>query len=348
MKHIIQKFEALGGKHCITTSMRQIFKYNGYDISEEMLFGLGSGLGLFYGEFGGKPTFGARIRIGEFEDNIAKRLGIKMKINRTSSSKKAYKELTGLIKSDIPVMVYVDMAYLRYLNLPENAHFGGHSIVVFGIDEEKGIAFVSDRDGVGHKMTMNHDEVPEDYHVISLEDLELARGSKFKPYPPENKWVEFGFDGMRAVDGGMIKEAIRVNSETMLKAPIKSVGLKGIHTFSEKVTGWKSFDDEKLKWSAFDLFIMTSHVGGTGGGAFRKMYGNFLREGGRILDSQKLIKIGDEYYETGEQWDTAGDSFLKLHKTLDRGIIDEISGMLKQIHCKEENLMKQLKEFSEN
>ena len=32
-----------GGKHCITNSLKQIFSYYGYLLSEEMMFGLASG-----------------------------------------------------------------------------------------------------------------------------------------------------------------------------------------------------------------------------------------------------------------------------------------------------------------
>jgi hypothetical protein len=231
MKYIIEKFEHLGGHHCITTSMKQIFKYNGIEISEEMLFGLGSGLGCFYSEFNGNPTFGARCKIGDFEENIASRLNISINLNKTVSEKKAYQSLLDLIRCGIPVMVYVDMPYLKYLNMPENAHFGGHSIVVFGIDEDENTAYISDRDSEGHKVTVSDKEEPRDFHIVSLDELRLARGSKHRPYPPENKWVTFDFSGLKAIDRAAVMTAIHTNTETMLNAPIKSVGIKGIKNF---------------------------------------------------------------------------------------------------------------------
>jgi hypothetical protein len=46
MKHIINNFKPTGGSHCITNSLQQIFCFNGYPITEEMLFGIGRGLGF--------------------------------------------------------------------------------------------------------------------------------------------------------------------------------------------------------------------------------------------------------------------------------------------------------------
>ena len=48
MKSIISEFELMGGKHCITNSLKQVFRYYGKSISEEMLYGIGSGLGFVY------------------------------------------------------------------------------------------------------------------------------------------------------------------------------------------------------------------------------------------------------------------------------------------------------------
>ena len=288
MKHLVKNFNAFAGHHCITTSLRHIFMYHGHEISEEMLFGLGAGLNCFYAEFkvSPYPLIGMRAKIGEFEDSIAKHLNIGIQIHETSSVKKAYTSLKELISQDIPAMIYVDMAFLKYLNLPEEAHFGGHSIVVFGIDEEKGLAYVSDRDDKNFKITGNKNEVPADFHTVALQELEQARGSKYKPFPPKNKWLTFDFTNIKSIDRSVLLPAIHANAEKMLNPPIKNLGVKGIRFCSERVgKGWKDFDDNKLKWSAFNGYIFINQIGGTGGGGFRKMYGTFLRESGELNNS---------------------------------------------------------------
>jgi hypothetical protein len=349
MKHIIENFKAFSGHHCITTAMRHIFVHHGYDISEEMLLGLGSGLSFFYGEYKVMPFpfIGMRERIGYFEESLARCLNIDIQIYQTNSVKKAYNTLKELISQDIPVMIYVDMAYLKYLNLSEDAHFGGHAIVVFGIDEEEGITYVSDRDDTRQKITLNDNEVPIDFHVVSLEELEKARGSKYKPFPPKNKWLTFDFTHIKTIDKSVITSAIRETTEKMINPPIKNLGIKGIRTCAQKVLGWKNFDDEKLKWSAFNGFIFINQIGGTGGGGFRKMYGNFLREGGTLINSEELTRLGDEYFAIGKEWDNIADNFHYIYKTLNRETLKPISESIRNLGEKETDLMNRLKEFSE-
>jgi hypothetical protein len=349
MKHIIERFQPIAGHHCITTSLRHIFLYHGHPISEEMLFGLGSGLSFFYGEFklAPYPFIGMRVKIGEFEESLAQRLNMGIQTHQTASAKKAYRALAELISHDLPVMIYVDMAYLKYLNLPEDAHFGGHSIVVFGIDEEQGLAYVSDRDGKNHKVTLNDDEVPADMHTVTLQELENARGSKYKPFPPKNAWLTFNFTQFTPIDTQAIISAIRENTHQMLYPPIKNVGLKGIRLCAEKVLGWQAFADEKLKWSALNGFIMINQVGGTGGGGFRKMYGNFLRESGKLIKVEALGEIGDEYVAVSAAWDKVADQFYRIFKTLDRAMLKPISEQILRLYERETDLMNRLKDFSE-
>ncbi|MNW33692.1 hypothetical protein D3C74_106580 [compost metagenome] len=48
MIHIVKDFTPSGGKHCITNALKQVFHYYGYPPSEEMIFGLASGLSFTY------------------------------------------------------------------------------------------------------------------------------------------------------------------------------------------------------------------------------------------------------------------------------------------------------------
>ena len=41
-------FKSLETHHCITGSMRHVFEFHDHPISEEMLLGLGAGVGFFY------------------------------------------------------------------------------------------------------------------------------------------------------------------------------------------------------------------------------------------------------------------------------------------------------------
>ncbi|MFH0790043.1 MAG: BtrH N-terminal domain-containing protein [Candidatus Omnitrophota bacterium] len=345
MKKIIKNFKPLSGKHCNSSSIHQVFHHFGHKISEEMIFGLASGLSFVYFEFGFSPTpfIGGRIKLFEFEHNLTESLGAKIETKKTSNIKKAYAELVKLILDDTPVMVYVDMAELSYLGLPEGYHFGGHSIVVFGIDEENKTAYISDRDKKGYKITLNDKENPFDYHIIPLEELEKARSSKFKPFPPENKWVVFDFKNIKEVDQGMLKKAIQKTVHCMINPPIKNLGLKGVKMLSQEVIRkWKKFDLEKLKLSALNSFIMINKVGGTGGGIFRKMYGDFLIESSEIMKNERIKETGRDLRKIGNDWDRAADKFFDIYKKGAVDLLDEIAKDVEEIYFKETQIFKDL------
>lgn len=345
MKKIINGFKPLLGKHCNTSSIQQVFHYFGHKLSEEMIFGLASGLSFVYFEFKFSPTpfIGGRIKLLEFEDNLTKSLGVKIETKKTNSIKKAYSELVNLISDDIPVMVYVDMAELSYLGLPQGYHFGGHSVVVFGIDEKNKTAYISDRDKEGYKITLNDKEIPSDYHVIPLDELEKARNSKFKPFPPENKWVTFDFKNIRKINKDMLKKAIQKNVHFMLNPPIKNLGLNGIRLFSQEIIKkWKEFNLEKLKLTALDSFIMINAVGGTGGGIFRKMYGDFLIESSEIMADKKVEEIGQDLKKIGSDWDRVADKFFDIYKEGATYLLNGIAEDVEKIYFKEMQIFEKL------
>lgn len=169
---------------------------------------------------------------------------------------------------------------------------------------------------------------------------------KCKSMPPKNKWLTFDFTSIKSIDRDMLSSAICETVEKMLKPPIKNLGIKGIRLCSQKVLKWKDFDDEKLKWSAFNGYIFISAVGGTGGGGFRKMYGNFLRESGKLINSEELTGIGDDYFAVGEEWDLVGHKFHHVFDTFDREPLTLISESIATLYEKEVDLMNRLKNFS--
>ena len=109
MKHIISNFKPIGGSHCITNSLKQIFYFNNYPITEEMLFGIGYGLSFVYINLKDAPMISGRIKPLEFEENIASALNISIKCRQSKNPELATKKLRDQIKSNIPIMIYADI-----------------------------------------------------------------------------------------------------------------------------------------------------------------------------------------------------------------------------------------------
>lgn len=103
------------GVHCESSALRDIFEFFGFKFSEPMIFGLGSGLGFVYwhSKQMSYPFVGGRAR--DFDKNLCSNLGVTLKVNKTLSRAKAYESLKQLISGGLPVMIHVDMPYLKYL-----------------------------------------------------------------------------------------------------------------------------------------------------------------------------------------------------------------------------------------
>ena len=347
MKKVLEKLQPMSGYHSATNSIRKIFNYHGYTINEEMIFGLSSALDFYYLENRTSqiPHIYGRIKPGEFEANLSDSLNVKIKTRETASKKKAMEELKALIDKGEPVIVYVDVAYLPYLKIPDYYHFGAHSIIVFGYDDEQEIFFVSDRDTKGFHITMSSQEMPDDYHIISYDNLILARSSKEKNQPPKNRWLQFDFNGLNDINIDIIKKAIDKNISNMMNNTLKNVGVGGIEHFSQKVRDWNNLSEEILHRSSYESFTMINKVGSTGGGCYRKIYGNFLRNAGDKFDDEFLYKCGVEFNKTADIWDEVADGFYKIFNTLDRTPISNISNKLLTISLRERELLLRIKEY---
>jgi len=297
--------------HCESSALRDIFEFYGFKFSEPMIFGLGSGLGFVYwhSKAGSRvlqavyPFVGGRAR--DLDKNLCSNLGVTVKVNKTSSKTRAYKTLKNLISRGIPVMIHVDMPYLKYLGLPEQAHFGAHVVVVAGIDEDKGIAYIAD--------TMF-----KDLQTATLKELEETRSSTFKPFPPENKWFTFEFPDKLTPVEMAIRNAITKTAKSMLYPPIRNLGVKGINYFASEIVKWpKLFPlGDALFRQLYELSYIMIEEDGTGGGLFRYLYSRFLREAGELLKNKELTGLGQRYHQIGQKWTTIAKLIREIPKNM--------------------------------
>lgn len=285
----IHGFETLGGKHCWSASVRSVLNFHGIRLSEEMTFGLSGGLSFIYWYGKGMPAPFVGGRYGKGQEPIAdtfRRIGGSTAVKETSSCKSAEKDLLDSLERGEPAIVFVDMAYLPYMMMPEEAHFGGHTIVVHGLTGD--VCQVSDRSI--HPF------------ALGMADLQKARGSKFPPFQPRNRMLLPTYPEVLADLGPGIRESISVSVDSMLDPAISNFGLKGIKKWSAEVKKWPAnFKGMALFGCLLNMFVYIE-IGGTGGGAFRTMYADFLDESARIMKEPELSKAAGEFRDCGKQW----------------------------------------------
>lgn len=192
----IEPFERcppLDGYHCQTNALAKIFHYHGHTLSEDMLLGLGAGMGFIYW----------RMRIGEesvvfiggrgnnkgFFSDVGRRTGVAIRAVSTSSAKRAESHLLERLAEGEPVMLFGDMGFLPWFDFPVEYHFGGHTFTVCGFDGKDSV-LASDMDQAAAGLKQGF------YHPITLERLRAARGSPYKPFPPKNTYLEFDLRGI--------------------------------------------------------------------------------------------------------------------------------------------------------
>lgn len=335
----IPGFKSLITHHCETGSMRHIYEFNKFPISEEMLLGLGAGVGFIYWHmkgtypfYGGRANFERPGKVG-LETFAGQRTGVNVNSISTKSRRKAEAALLDSLHLGEPLMLQVDMGYLPYFNLPEGYHFGAHFVVAGGYDPGSQNVLLADRD--------------EELHPVSLEILAQARGSQYKPFPPKNKWYIFNFDDVRSPEVGEVYEALREVTVGMIAPPISNLGVRGIRKAAKQTLKWpNNMTEDELRWSCFNIYIFIDAAGGTGGGIFRYMYGRFLYEAAEITGNKDLVDVGEMMHDIGDSWQQVAEMFKEAAETENPEILlPEISSRVSFIAEQEEQAWERLAEL---
>lgn len=297
---------ALDGCHCVTSSLRKIYCHNHHPMSEDMLLGLGAGMGFIYWQMNigqSKTVFiGGRGNTKNFFADLGKRTGVNIKTVATSSALKAKSSLLEKLARKEPVMMFGDMGMLPWFDMPEDYHFGGHTFVVCGFDgKDTVLASDMEQKAAGLKKGF--------YAPVTLDQLGRARSSLFKPFPPKNASLEFDFTKYHEPALEDIHSSIAQTVESLLAPPIKNFGIKGIQHTAREILKWpRAFDDKELRMNLFTLYIFIE-IGGTGGGCFRYMYSRFLKEALSITGHKSLAEASKMFDQSGRKFTEIGLMF---------------------------------------
>jgi hypothetical protein len=281
------------GRHCESTSMRDLFAFYGRDYTESMIFGIDATMGFAFWEMGVEddvwveawggllPYFIGGKSSSISENSLACRiLGIIMKQETSDSADKAWDVSKELLNDNMPQIIKTDMYYLPYSETYEKFHFGGHTISLVGYDDDKNVAFVYDND------LINALEVP-----INL--IKKARGSAEcgRYMNPKNMWFTMSPrpDGKRPPLAAGLKLAIQQTVKNMLQSSMGSQGIGGIRRFGKSISKWKdTLSTTKMhsspEGSASQAYLQFESMYGfieeygTGGSNFRNLFVEFLQE----------------------------------------------------------------------
>jgi len=287
--HIVNNFNHMVGYHCESSSMRDLFEFYGFPMSEAMAFGLDATMGFGFFDTTNSISFIPESDIpfflggkqGSIEPNslACRLLGITLRKQSFTSADKAWEESKKLLNQNVPLILRVDLGYLPYFEKEGEIHFGGHAITLAGYDEEKGMAFVGDSEFEG-------------FQGVPIEKLKQARNSEHGPKFMRPSNSQFSMvrrpDGKHPPLAAGVKVAIQKVVNNMLRPSVNINGVQGLKLFATSIPQWnkklqgiakdpqgKSISRARLMFELLHGYIETW---GTGGSSFRNLYRRFLEE----------------------------------------------------------------------
>ena len=317
--------------HCENGVASNLLKFNGINISEPMVFGIGSGLFFFYFPFlkvNQAPAISYRPMPGFIFNKAAKRLGITVKRIKFSSPEKAQIALENNLKNNIPTGLQVGVYNLTYFPDEYRFHFNAHNLVVYGKKENTFLI---------------SDPVMETVTTLSeaeLEKVRFAKGvlsPKGQMYYPTNIPTEINWEKA-------IKKGIKNTCNDML-APLPLIGVAAMRFLAKSIRKWPKTKGVKVANHYLAQMIRMQEEIGTGGGGFRFIYGAFLQEAAVILKNDKLKELSLEITQIGDLWRDFAVDASRVYKNRSNmeDVYNTLADQLLHIADLEEAFFKKLK-----
>ena len=325
------KFTHHQSAHCENGVVSNLMKHNGFDVSEPMVFGIGSGLLFCYIPFlmvNHAPAITYRAMPGFIFKRFAKRVGIKIKREKFKDPKKAKARLDENLRNDNPVGLQVGVYNLLYFPDEYRFHFNAHNLVVYGKEDNNYLI---------------SDPVMESVTTLTDKQLEKVRFAKGAFAPKGHIYYPTNFPKKLNLKPAIIKGIKQTCREMLAPAPI--VGVKGIRTIAKLIRKWPKKKGTKVANHYLGQIVRMQEEIGTGGGGFRYIFAAFLQESSTILNNEKLAELSKEMTLIGDLWRDFAVDASRIYKN--RGAktdgYNDVASQLENIADKEETFFKKLK-----
>jgi len=311
MRVVIEGYRNVPGEHCGSTAMRNLlFHYCGLELSEEEVFGLGSGLDfLLIRNDANDPavyTFGRSLTM---ETDVADALGVDYREQPEPDDARAWDVVRREIDEGRPTMLSGDAYYLDYRDF--RVHFPSHRYVLLGYDDERRRAIVADR-------------IEPEAQECSYEALALSRN------PPVaistyNLWGKFyGTSVSRTSEEATVRALKRaaarmVGSDTSQADLLRllsggrsttiSSGLAALRDWHASLLGWPERADAR-GLATFSSNTIEKY--GTGGSNFRVLYAGFLRRARAVVPGLVSERTLDLAARSAASWQVLGVSLAAI------------------------------------
>jgi hypothetical protein len=321
--------------HCENGVTSNLLRFYGIDLSEPMVFGLGSGLFFSHMPFiklNDIPVTSFRPWPGAIFKRVTSILGVEYERRKyTNKKQQAMLDLDTLLMQGVPAGMLVGVFNLPYFPKEYRFHFNAHNITVIGKEGDQ--YYVSD-------------PVMEKIETLSSDELLKVRYAK-GTYPPKGRMYHITKAPQNIDIKSAIVKSIRRNCKDMLTIPLPMFGVEGIRYLSKRLRNWPvKLGPDKAAIYLSQVIRMLEEIG-TGGAGFRFIYAAFLQESAGILQQPWLNDLSKEMTDIGDKWREFAYNAARIYKKRDDGGIsyDMLADILLSIADREEKVFRQLKKI---
>lgn len=275
--------------HCENGVTAGLFAHYGLDVSEAMIFGIGSGLFFGYAPFikiGSLPLTTYRIAPGHIFKKAAKRLGIKWESKRFRNQDASMAALDARLEQGEPTACQTGAFWLPYFPDSMRFHFNAHNIVVYG------------KEGDDYLIS---DPVMDEPTSISREDLLKSRYAQGPMAPRGRMYYTTGVPKNVDLRPAILK-GIKDTCFAMLSIPFPFAGVRGIRLLSRRLAKWPQRLGDKHASRCLGTVIRMQEEIGTGGAGFRFIYAAFLQEAAGLFEEPEFNLLSKRLTEIGDVW----------------------------------------------
>jgi hypothetical protein len=328
-------FQHKQAAHCENGVTSNLLRYYGIELSEPMVFGIGSGFFFSHMPFiklNGMAVTSFRVWPGVIFKRVTRRLGLDVRRNKFENPGSAMRELDRMLEQGIPVGMLVGVYQLPYFPKEYRFHFNAHNITVFG--KHDGQYQVSD-------------PVMEHVEVLTSEELAKVRFA-MGTYPPKGRMYCITRVPEKIDLNSAIIQGIQKTAKDMLTIPVPMFGVDGIRYLARRMRKWPiKFGEKKAVLNLGQVIRMLEEIG-TGGAGFRFIYAAFLQESAEILQQAWLNEVSREMTAVGDLWREFAVMAARCFKSRDKGqtSYDELADRLMIIADREEAIFHRLRKIS--
>ncbi|WP_433303930.1 DUF4872 domain-containing protein [Actinoplanes sp. CA-030573] len=303
------RYRHIRGIHCESACQCAILAAGGYQVAEEVVFGLDGGFGFaFFPATGNAPD----IAVGK-QAVLPLRAARLMGVDVAAHTPRSGAGLTALLESAPAVLTRVDLGLLPYWGLDGRSSFGGYFVNVVA--------------GAGPETFEVSDPAFDDPVTVRDADLQAARSSRRSP-PLNPDWKVYVFGAPRRTPQLPLvgPVAVRTLCREVLKPGSRNLGIPGLKLLAATAPTWPQskrgeVEDVDLTGRVVRTDALARqllHLGrqielfGTGGGLFRPMIGRFLATMADSTGDARYATAAELFRESGTLWSNLGTALLAV------------------------------------